>query len=395
MERRIALVISAGPSLSDYIDEIKKNQNKFIIIAVDSIFQTLLKHKIIPDFIITVDPQYINYKYFEYNKNFTPILMSETSTFPLALQSYKGRKIFFSSVFPLAKWMEKFTKPKGDIDMGGSVSTTAFDFAYQIGCDPVILFGQDLSFIKDQTHTRGSYVEKYWALRYSKFNTSLNGAYKYIHNNLFIKIKSSNNSLVSTDRRLMIFLVWFQNKMKDIKDNIKVYNTSLEGAFIENMDVKGFKEILSENDFQDISSVKNEIAKFTTVEENINYDHFLEEIKKVCQSLGKLETINTDSMTLSDKLYKRLEQKRQPEEIISLVKKLDKNDKKIQEISEVSNFLGMAIQDTIYNITEEYENYLTEKEKNNNDLKIARRNLILYSGIDESIQLFKTLFNLI
>ena len=388
------MVISAGPSLNDYMDDIKKNQNKFIIIAVDSIFQTLIRKGIHPDFIITVDPQYINYKYFEYNKYHDPILVSELSTFPLILKSYKGKIIFFQSVFPLAKWIEKFTEPKGEIDMGGSVSTTAFDFAYKLGCDPVILFGQDLSFTGDRTHTKGSYVEKYWALRNNKFNTSLIGSYKYIHNNLFIKIKSSDNKLVNTDRRLMIFLVWFQNKMKNIKDNLKVYNTSLHGAFIENMAIKRFKDIITEYNFKDISPIKKEISSFNTKVESIDYNNFLEEVKKIKLDLNKLRSIADDSQGLSESLYNRIDKKK-GSDINSIIKKLDKNDNKIKEVTEVSGFLGMTIQDKIYTILEDYETHLTEKEKKNNDLKVARRNIILYSGISESIDLFKTLFKMI
>ena len=388
------MVISAGPSLNDYIDDIKKHQNKFIIIAVDSIFQTLIRRGIHPDFIITVDPQYINYKYFEYNKYYNPILVSELSTFPLILRSYKGKIIFFQSVFPLAKWIEKFTEPKGEIDMGGSVSTTAFDFAYKLGCGPVILFGQDLSFTGGRTHTKGSYVEKYWALRNNRFNTSLIGNYKYIHNNLFIKIKSSDNKLINTDRRLMIFLVWFQNKIKNIKDNLKVYNTSLHGAFIENTAIKCFKDIIAEHNFKDISPIKKEINSFNTKAEGIDYNNFLEEVKKIKLDLNKLRSIADDSQGLSENLYSRIDKKRKSD-IKSIIKKLDKNDKKIKEVTEVSGFLGMTIQDKIYTILEDYETHLTEKEKKNNDLKIARRNIILYSGISESIELFKTMFKMI
>ena len=387
-----AIVISAGPSLNNYLDEIKNKQDNFIIIAVDSIFQTLVRNKIYPDFIITVDPQYINYKYFEYNTHYKSILVSELSTFPLILQSYLGKLIFFRSVFPLAKWFEKYTEAKGEIDMGGSVSTTAFDFAYQLGCDPIILFGQDLAFIQDQTHTKGSYIEKYWTARYNRFNTSLNGVYKYIHNNLFIKIKSSDNKMVNTDRRLMIFLVWFQNKMKNIKNRIKVFNTSLNGAMIENMIVESFKNILSEYKLQDISSIKKEIANFNPKLENIDYKSFLKEVEITKQNLNKLKTIVDDSLNLSNKLYGLID-KRRKSDIGSIIRKLDKNDKKIKELTDISNFLSMTIQDKIYAILEDYEDNLSEKEKKDNDLKIAKRNIILYSGIEESIQLFKKMFN--
>lgn len=388
------MVISAGPSLSDNLSDIKKNQNKFIIIAVDSIFQTLLKNDIVPDIVVTVDPQYINYKYFEYNTDFNPILVAESSTFPLILNHYKGRLVFFSSVFALAKWFEQFTEKKGEIDMGGSVSTTAFDLACKLGTNPIILFGQDLAFIKNRTHTKGSYVEKYWALRYNKFNTSLNGAYKYIHNNLFIKIKSNNDKLVNTDKRLMIFLVWFKNKMRNLPSHIRVYNTSQDGAKIDRMIVKNFKEILNEYQFKDIKDIKNQIYNFYPEIKNIDYNDFLKHIEDLKSNLNQLEKIISESLELSQKLYNIID-KNKNINMKNILNKLDKNDKSIHKAVNLTDFLSMTIQDKIHTILEDYESHLNEKEKNNNDLKTAKKSIFLYSGIFESIQLFKVMFKLI
>ncbi|MBU1076669.1 MAG: DUF115 domain-containing protein [Spirochaetes bacterium] len=387
------LVISAGPSLNDYLMDIRNHQEKFIIICVDSVFQTLVRNNIYPDIVVTVDPQHINYKYFEYNKYYKALLVSESSTYPLILKHYKGRHLFFSSVFALSQWIENYTESKGEIDMGGSVSTTAFDLAYRMGCDPIILFGQDLSFIKDRTHTKGSYVEKYWALRYNKFNTAYNGVYKYIHNNLFIQIRSSNNKMINTDRRLMIFLAWFQNKMRNIKDKIKIYNTSLDGAKIENMIVKDFKAIMNLNHFKDIKDVKKILHDLDPAIKKYDHKKLLEDVTDLKDEMKKLGIIMDESLKLSHNLYNILEKQRK-DNIQNILDKLDDNDKKIFAVANLKNFLGMTIQDRIYTILEDYETQLNEKEKSNEDLKIARRNIILYSGITESIQLFTSMFDL-
>ncbi len=388
------LIISAGPSLADYIDIIKKEQNKFIIVAVDTVFQVLIKNSIYPDFVITVDPQFINYKYFEYNKYYNSILVSEPSTFPLILDKYKGRILFFSSVFPFVKFLEEFTTFKGEIDMGGSVSTTAFDFAYRLGGNPLILVGQDLAFLHNRSHTKGAYVEKYWALRYSKYNTSLNGEYKYIHNNLFIKIKSNNGKLVETDKRLMIFWVWFNNKLKNLKE-VKVYNTSLGGAYLNNTIVKSLSDIISENYFTELDKSKiisniKDIIEDNKIKNNIKK---LNEMKKdILNELGYLEKKSKEGIKLSKRLYELIEKRLKSNEINIILSKLDKIDKELNQKKYITRFLSSAIQDVIYTVLEEYENFLTEKEKNDNDLKIARRSILLYEGILKSIVLYKKLY---
>lgn len=391
------LVISAGPSLSDYIELIEKHQNRFIIVSVDSCFQVLVKNNIIPDFVITVDPQYINYKYFEYNQNFKPVLICEPSTFPLILKNYRGEIVFFSSVFPFVKWLENFTEKKGEIDMGGSVSTTAFDFAYKIGGNPLILVGQDLAFIKEKSHTRGSYVEKYWAVRYSKFNTSLNGVYKYIHNNLFIRIKSNNGSMVDTDKRLMVFHTWFENKMRNMPGNVEVINTSVEGAKIERMRVLSFDKVLAQFEFKDLSKIKEEIKTFDSKIEESKVEKsmkdFVEKACKVKQRIYQLLPLIQKAIEYSEELYECIKKHRK-EKIQGILSSLDKIDKEINTHSDVTRFLSLLIQDKIHTILEEYEDYLTEEEKNNNDLKIAKRSILLYKGIKDSIEIFKKFFGL-
>lgn len=389
-----SLVISAGPSLNSTIELIKRNQNYFIIIAVDSIFQTLIKNNICPDFVVTVDPQFINYKYFEYNNYFRSILVAEISTFPLIIKNYKGPITFFSPIFPFAKWLESYTSEKGEIDMGGSVSTTAFDFAFKLGTNPIILIGQDLAFIQDRTHTKGSYIEKYWTLRYNRFTTSLNGIYKYIHNNLFLKIKSNNNQLVNTDKRMMIFFVWFENKMRNIQNEVKVYNTSINGAKINNMSVDPLSKILKENNFNDISKTKNELKNFNANYNNVNFSSFLKEIKLISKNLTELEVITLDSIQTAELLYQLIKNKSK-KSMHYLLKKLDENDDKLRELSKVTNFLSLLLQDKIYSILEEYENYHTEEEKLSEDLKIAKRSLFLYKEILGSIKIFKQIFQII
>ena len=50
----------------------------------------------------------------------------------------------------------------------------------------------------------------------------------------------------------------------------------------------------------------------------------------------------------------------------------------------LNEILGLSIQTVIHQVSEDFEETLEEKEKNNKDLKTIKYSLILYRGILES-----------
>ena len=64
-ETKPVIVLAAGPSLIENIDWLKKNHNKFIIIAISTILNTLYKHGIKPDIVTQLDGGDTSLKFFE------------------------------------------------------------------------------------------------------------------------------------------------------------------------------------------------------------------------------------------------------------------------------------------------------------------------------------------
>ncbi|PIU67624.1 MAG: hypothetical protein COS84_04395, partial [Armatimonadetes bacterium CG07_land_8_20_14_0_80_40_9] len=57
--------------------------------------------------------------------------------------------------FPLF-WLERYLGKRGGLGGGFSVATVAFELAKLMGCEPVVLIGQDLSFPTGMTHAEGT-----------------------------------------------------------------------------------------------------------------------------------------------------------------------------------------------------------------------------------------------
>ena len=143
-------IVSAGPSLDKNIHYLKKIGDKGIIISVDTAIPSLQEVGIKPDFITAIDPNQALYdKIFKNYPDLKIPLIYIASVYPDVLDSYKGPKIVaFTSGDRINNILESYFN-KGRLESGGSVASTALDFAYKMGGNPLVLVGQDLAFTED------------------------------------------------------------------------------------------------------------------------------------------------------------------------------------------------------------------------------------------------------
>lgn len=80
LKNKHILYLGAGPSLENEIEFVKKNKNKFVIIALGATLKLLQQHKIKPDIIISIDgSSKIENQFYSLNKKFfkdIPIILS-------------------------------------------------------------------------------------------------------------------------------------------------------------------------------------------------------------------------------------------------------------------------------------------------------------------------------
>jgi len=156
-----AIIVSAGPSLDKNIQLLKSIGENVIIIAVATALKPLLKSGIEPDFIVTIDADESTDKCFQF---ISPPKNSWLVFDPCAPSSvvdrFPGRKIAVDSGVYLSQWIAKRREGKGFLGKTFSVAHTAFLFACHMGCDPVILIGQNLSFSGKRLHCADSFYDE-------------------------------------------------------------------------------------------------------------------------------------------------------------------------------------------------------------------------------------------
>ena len=237
-----AVILAGGPSLTAHLEQIKKGGKDFLIIAVDTAMRACLRAGITPDFILSFDPQYWNYLHTAGLDTSKSILISEAAVFSAVLRQ-RYRAVFLSeSSAPFARYLEgKGEEQSGDVDStdcvlaaGGSVATTAWDFARYIGAKPVIMAGLDLAYPGKQTHFAGSTFEEAVHTRSTRTASAEQANFSSLYSAFPSLHKDYAGGTVLTDRRMLLYAWWFESTLAKYPE-VKTFNLMPHGVFIPGM----------------------------------------------------------------------------------------------------------------------------------------------------------------
>lgn len=228
--KKPAIVVATGPSLNKNKHLLKEVADKAVIISVDASFKILMDMGIKPHFITSLErvsqvlslidgfsKEEVKDVYFAA----TPVIQKEV------YEAYPGPKAIVYRNFAHFKWLEN---DKGTLPIKQSAGNMAFSVAQYLGCDPIILVGQDLAYGEDfTTHARGMvYGEK----QESSFNQE------------HIKVKGNLTQTVYTNKWWHMFLKGYEYDVKRYEG--RCINATEGGAYIEGTTVMPLKAVIDE-----------------------------------------------------------------------------------------------------------------------------------------------------
>ncbi len=146
-----AIIVSSGPSLDKNVHHLKDFQGQALILSCDGSLATLERQGIKPDVAASVERIWKTYEVFYKDRIIDPdiVFSGPAVVRPEIPARFEGRK--FLSVFKdkdvYGRLMNEITLDnKGAIWTGTSVAHFLMSFADNLGCNPIILIGQDLSY---------------------------------------------------------------------------------------------------------------------------------------------------------------------------------------------------------------------------------------------------------
>lgn len=221
------IIVSAGPSLDKNIDELKNAVGKSIIIATDTAVKTLLSHNIEFDAIVTIDanksekhlsdPACFDYPVF------TTIYAKHT-----ILDKNINRKIWIAGNSFLVELYKKYNLEFYPYEVGGSVSTAAFNIARALATNVIILVGQDLAFSGEFSHA-GEVSD-----------------HSYDEENGIVYIEDIYGNQIRSRGDWVMFRDWFESIIDGLDRSIKVIDASEGGAKINGTEIMNLSTAINE-----------------------------------------------------------------------------------------------------------------------------------------------------
>lgn len=225
-----AWVIAPGPSLEQEINLIKEYQDKAIVIAVDTANRILQKHGVYADLVVSIDFTELNCKHFDEVDTTRSSLVSFVGVQKEIADLYRGNTYFF--IHSANRLIQSIPSLKGigQIEAVGSTSHAAYLLARMMGCSPIVLIGNDLSFPKDKWYANGA--------------MQLEIEQPKREQEQLLEVESHSGEKVKTNALYKIYL----DEMNKLipKTGGYVINTSLQGARIDHADVMSLEESIKQ-----------------------------------------------------------------------------------------------------------------------------------------------------
>lgn len=379
------VIIAAGPSLEKILPHLNEIKERAIIVCVDTALHSCLEFNVEPDFIILADPQYYCSLHLEFLKSPESILVTEIAVYPSVFRFQCKEIVLFSSMFPIGKFFEKNIGEKGLLAAGGSVTTTAWDFARMCGASEIYLAGMDLGFPNKETHIRGSKFEEKIHYESIRTKTAETKNIQTLFSAAPFYAKDYNGNEILTDKKMQLFSCWFEKNCTSASaQGIKTFSLTPESLAINGIEKFSLEEFLLKPIAKDRKKIFFEKAQENKKKlSNSKGISFEQQKSQFGENLKILESFAKRGINLCNKAL------RSPLAIPEVFGKLNEIDQKISS-SSAKDAAALVFP------TQRQLDSLSEKIPNNSEaekkLYSIRYSNLIYTELLKSINLYKKFF---
>ena len=235
---------AAGPTLDASGELLGEIAKRCVTVAVDTSLRFLVSRSVEPDFALSVDPQYWNFRHLDRVSAPRTCLVTESAVYPPVLRRRFRQNFLCGSFFPLGRFIEEKVDPKGELGAGGSVATSAWDFIRHLGASSIWISGLDLSFPDLKTHFRGAAFEEKSHTESRRFSPAETWSFRALRDGQPFLAKRQGGGTVLTDKRLSLYAAWFESHLARFP-SVKSFTLNGEGLAIPGIATAPVADLLS------------------------------------------------------------------------------------------------------------------------------------------------------
>jgi hypothetical protein len=233
-----AILVAAGPSLQKnmhLLHEIKGDKDghgrRAVIIAVQTMLKPLLAAGIEPDFVTSLDYNTVSTRFFENLEESAAAgeaggraaggraaggpgrvhLVAEAKANWNVLDVFPGTMSVLHNEFA-GKLLRDALPARLGLKAGATVAHLSFYLAEFLGCDPIILTGQDLGFVDGLYYKPGTAIHETWGVELGRFNTLETKEWERIvrSRSILRKIPDIHGHPMYTEEQFFVYLQQFE-----------------------------------------------------------------------------------------------------------------------------------------------------------------------------------------
>jgi hypothetical protein len=229
-----AVVVAAGPSLHRNIDLLARPgmRERVVIIAVQTVLKQLLAKGVKPHFVCTLDYHQISTRFYEglTARDVEGVtLVAEARANPATLRAFPGA-IRCVADQTLDKVLgEGLRTPNASIPLGATVAHLCYYLARHLGCDPVLLVGQDLAFTDGTYYGPNAAIHQVWSSELNDFTSLEMLEWQRIMRmrTLLKKRTDQSGRPIYTDEQMATYLVQFE---RDFEHDARGGRTTIDAT---------------------------------------------------------------------------------------------------------------------------------------------------------------------
>lgn len=302
-----AIIVSGGPSLDKNVELLKQAEGKAVILSTDAAYRACRRLGVKADAIASIERDEPTYKHFYENQEMDPdmVLIGPSLMWPDIIGTFPGKKVLMKKTKGGADgWWGNFFPSIEWLNMGFSCANVAHAVASEMGCEPIILIGQDFAYTDNKKHSEDAKYHKQNIVEEKKQGDKETLWVEDIYGELvqtteyFNLFRQGMESRILVDQRLVIDATEGGAKIKGTKimtfaDAIAEYCTKDKPyTMSECLESIEFDKEIARDKYHEIIKAAEEMLK--------DLQDIKDRIQKHCDVINKYEDVDFEELSFDD-----------------------------------------------------------------------------------------------